>query len=182
VFWLRSSGFIDTEWLAFNLDSTHFWNRGFLYLLTISLWFLYSSRKQIYKSELDKNAAFFFLLIGITLDNLGNLFGWYRTDTQYGVEWYDKFVHFSTSGFITGFFIVTFRNIFRSSSFALILIAAIGISILFGTLFEIGEYYSDLISDTKLVGGEEDIIVDSVMNTGGAAFGALCALLFKRKR
>ena len=182
VFWMKASGYIDHEWLAFNLDSTHFWNRGFLYLLFITTWFYISGKKNLYKNDNDRYASLLFLLLGITLDNIGNLFGFYRTDTQYGIEWYDKFVHFVNSSFTTLFFFVTLRNIFRKSALALVCVAAIGISVLVGTLFEIGEYYSDLMSDTTMVSGVADVIIDSAMNVCGSLVGGIIAVTVVRKR
>lgn len=182
VFWLRASGYIDADWLAFNLDSTHFWNRGFLYLLIISSWFLFASRKRIYKTEMERDLSFFFLLISITFDNVGNLLGWYRTDTVYGIDRYDQFVHFINSGFATGFFIVTFRNIYRESSYSLIILASIGIAVILGSLFEVGEYFSDLWSDTRMVGGVEDVEMDTLMNIGGAVFAGILSHILNRKR
>lgn len=181
VFWLRASGYIDADWLAFNLDSTHFWNRGFLYLLLISLWYVYSGKKELYQSKSEHELSFFFLLIGITLDNIGNLLGWYRVDTQYGIEWYDKAVHFLNASFFTGFFIVTFRNIYREAPYALVLIAGLGMSITLGSIFEVGEYLSDLWSDTRMVGGVEDVAMDTLMNIGGAVLTVIVSLYVMKR-
>ncbi len=173
VFFLKSAGFLQLDFLAFKLDAAHFLSRAIVYLGVVFFWMWFSKKKNLFENEYERQISILLLLITLTLDNFGNLFGWYRIETERGIIWYDKLVHFINSGLYTSFFYLILKNTYRKAPFTLILLASLGITITFSALFEVFELTSDVLWDTSMVGGVEDIILDLTMNLSGALLAIL---------
>ena len=173
IFFLKSAGLLQLEFLAFKLDAAHFLSRAIVCLLIIFFWMWYTQKKQFFKGELERQVSILLLLLTLTLDNFGNLFGWYRIGTEREIPNYDKFVHFINGGLFTGYFYLLFKNIYKKAPFSLILIATLGITTTFGAMFEVFELATDVIWGTTMVGGVEDIIIDLTMNISGSLLAIL---------
>jgi len=151
-------------------------NRHLLtYLILLILHFVNKKFKIL--TEKSTLLIIFWFLSSITLDALGNVFGWYAVNESYGIIWYDDFSHVFGGFVATTISFILWENIISNHGIYLPLRYKIILSVLTGlaiyTFYEIYEFYSDIIFKTTMVGGVADSMTDIVYNTVGATIATI---------
>lgn len=122
----------------------------------------------------------FWLFLSVSLDALGNVFGWFAVNENYGKLWYDNVTHIVGGANATTIMFIIWNNTIKKQSANVSLKYKLAITffsaVAIGTFYELYEYYSDILLKTQLVGSIEDSLTDIAYNTIGASLAAI--LLF----
>ncbi len=142
------------------------------------IWYL----KKRYCKEINRVIIVFLLSCIFFLDTLGNFWGWYDIDGIFAILWFDDFVHFIVPILIS---IGILRYLFNIKQHSKGISLALASAISFGItgLWEIYEYWSDLIFSTEMLkGGIDDTMIDlSVGLLGILVFYLVFGLLLKKR-
>jgi hypothetical protein len=178
---LFSFGIVEPESLGITRYLLNYTGRlTAIVLINSVLLILYLKRR--YYLEINRVFIVFLLTLIFFLDTLGNFWGWYDINGIFAILWFDDFVHFVVPILIS---IGLLRYLFNikqySKGISLILASAISFGIT--SLWEIYEYWSDRLFDTKMLkGGIDDTMIDlSVGLLGILVFYLVFGLLLKKR-
>lgn len=178
---LFSFGIVEPESLGITRYLLNYTGRlTVIVLINFILLILYLKRR--YYLEINRVFIVFLLALIFLLDTLGNFWGWYDINGIFAILWFDDFVHFVVPILIS---IGLLRYLFNikqySKGISLILASAISFGIT--SLWEIYEYWSDRLFDTKMLkGGIDDTMIDlSVGLLGILVFYLVFGLLLKKR-
>lgn len=173
---LMSFGLIPTDWYCFHnyLRRTGEFRLGMSLVPFIT--FALLSIINRFKPWLTKKTillVIFWLFLSVTLDALGNIFGWYGINESYGIIWYDNLTHTMGGINATSIMFIVWSDLVKKQRIKIPLryktALAFFSAFTIGVFFEVYEYYSDVLIKTNMVGGVDDIITDIVYNTLGGA-------------
>lgn len=172
---MMENGLIPDDVWHFHRYITNFSGRILLVSIiqSVIIYILYILKKE---RELSLPIYIFLSLgfLGLFIDNIGNLFGWYSVGKSYSIEWYDDFAHFSCVVLMSIALFFLYYNysvkLKLNSTNNILIISALACltSFALGTIFGIYEYYSDMYLNTYMVGGVQDAITDNVFDLAGA--------------
>lgn len=119
----------------------------------------------------------FWFLLSSAIDSVGNFMGWYAVNATYSLPWYDNFAHIAGGFIYASLAWIIWENAIekRGKEVPLRFKIALAVltSIFCGTVYGIYEYYSDIIRQTYMTGGVEDVITDNVYDIIGALLAGL---------
>jgi hypothetical protein len=114
----------------------------------------------------------------VVLDGVGNIFGLYDIpNILYGVQ-YDDILHFVIPGIMGFVGYLMFTDVKETKNIPLVLSFLIVCSLI--SIWEIYEYWSDVIFQTTMVPGLSDTILDMTLGVGGCLLVLLGIKVFKR--
>jgi hypothetical protein len=125
---------------------------------------------------MDLNKVFILFLLTTILmwDILGNFFGFYDVNGIFGIFWFDDVVHLITPAFVS-IGIVWYLYYFKRTKKNLSIILGGTISFSLSVLWEVYEYWSDIIMNTGMV---KDGITDTMTDiTDGIVGIVLCIII-----
>lgn len=138
--------------------------------------------KKKYYKDLNRVLMVFLLNAIFFIDTLGNFWGWYDINGIFAILWFDDFVHFVVPILMS---IGLLRYFFNIKEYSKGISLALASTISFGItgLWEIYEYWSDRLFDTKMLkGGIDDTMIDlSVGLLGILVFYLVFGLLLKKR-
>ncbi len=147
-------------------------DRLFLASILLLILLVISIKKKLY---MDFNKVFILFLLTTTLmwDILGNFFGFYDVNGIFGIFWFDDVVHLITPAFLSigiTWYLYYFKNIKKNLS--IILGGTISFSL--SVLWELYEYWSDILFNTGMV---KDGIRDTMMDLTDGLIGILLCMI-----
>ena len=163
----------NTEIFVRNSNSSSLIFRILLFLL---LQYLF---KTVFKKRGLEEKKIFTILTLISLavifDGLGNIFGWYEMGGIFGKIQYDDIMHLFLPLMLTLSLNILFRSILKKNSLSNIL-SITSLSFLI-CIWEIYEYWSDVLFHTTMLGDIHDTLLDMTLGILG---GILALLLIRR--
>ena len=143
-----------------------------IFLLILLVIFI---KRKLYKS-FDKVFILFLFTSILMWDILGNFFGFYDVNGIFGLFWFDDVVHFITPA-LASIGIFWYLYIFKDIRKNLSIILGSTIAFSFSVLWELYEYWSDILLNTGMV---KDGIRDTMMDiTDGLISILFCIVLLK---
>lgn len=113
--------------------------------------------------------------LAVIFDGLGNIFGWYEMGGILGKIQYDDIMHLFLPLMLTLSLNILFRSILKKNSLSNIL-SITSLSFLI-CIWEIYEYWSDVLFHTTMLGDIHDTLLDMTLGILG---GILALLLIRR--
>ena len=152
-------------------DMTNRFSRIVLFTVIFLIFFFIFLKKELFKK---KNYVLILLLLSFTvyIDSVGNYFNLYKGTN------FDDWVHFLNPLVISiCIFIYFFRIKSLKRNISILLGSSISLSLI--AIWEIYEYWSDILLDTHLVIGLEDTSTDLTYGLFGVVVSLIFILLFK---
>lgn len=116
--------------------------------------------------------------ISVISDAFGNIFGWYEMGTIIGKVEYDDILHFLLPLLLTFSIEIFLTKHFKKELISYVFsIATISFLI---CIWEIYEYWSDIIFHTTMLGDIHDTILDMTLGISGGILALILHILFKK--
>jgi len=131
------------------------------------------------KRKLEEKKIFTILILisfAVILDGLGNIFGWYEMGAIIGEIQYDDIMHLFLPLMLTLSLNILFRSILNKSSLSNIL-SITSLSFLI-CIWEIYEYWSDVLFHTTMLGDIHDTLLDMTLGILGGILALLSTRIF----
>lgn len=131
------------------------------------------------KRKLEEKKIFTILILisfAVILDGLGNIFGWYEMGGIIGEIQYDDIMHLFLPLMLTFCLNILFRSILKKNSLSNIL-SITSLSFLI-CIWEIYEYWSDVIFHTTMLGDIHDTLLDMTLGILGGILALLSTRIF----
>ena len=164
----------NTEIFVRNSNSSSLIFRILLFLL---LQYLF---KTVFKKRGLEEKKIFTILTLISLavifDGLGNIFGWYEMGGILGKIQYDDIMHLFLPLMLTFCLNILFRSILKKNSLSNIL-SITSLSFLI-CIWEIYEYWSDVLFHTTMLGDIHDTLLDMTLGILGGILALLSTRIF----
>lgn len=178
---LFSLGIVEPESLGITKYLLNYTGRLTVIVVVNSILLILYLKKR-YCKEINRVLIVFLLSLIFLLDTLGNFWGWYDIDGIFAILWFDDFVHFIVPILIS---IGILRYLFNIKQYSKGISLVLASTISFGItgLWEIYEYWSDVIFSTEMLkGGIDDTMIDlSVGLLGILVFYLVFGLLLKKR-
>lgn len=178
---LFSLGIVEPESLGITKYLLNYTGRLTVIVVVNSILLILYLKKR-YCKEINRVIIVFLLSCIFFLDTLGNFWGWYDVNGIFAILWFDDFVHFIVPILIS---IGILRYLFNIKQHSKGISLALASAISFGItgLWEIYEYWSDVIFSTEMLkGGIDDTMIDlSVGLLGILVFYLVFGLLLKKR-
>ena len=138
-------------------------------VLHIYIFFLFKKKGYMYNKSLTTVLCLF--AFPIFFDLLGNLLDWYDMGRIWNLFYFDDFVHFLFPVLMyLGIYVLLSKKISKWG-LRTVLVSSVSMSLI--SIWEIYEYWSDVLFMTTMVSGIEDTIVDLTMGLAGILVGIL---------
>lgn len=131
------------------------------------------------KRKLEEKKIFTILILisfAVILDGLGNIFGWYEMGGIIGEIQYDDIMHLFLPLMLTFCLNILFRSILKKNSLSNIL-SITSLSFLI-CIWEIYEYWSDVLFHTTMLGDIHDTLLDMTLGILGGILALLSTRIF----
>lgn len=139
------------------------------------------SYKVLEEMNFKPNEIFTILIlisISVISDAFGNIFGWYEMGTIIGKVEYDDILHFLLPLLLTFSIEIFLTKHFKKELISYVFsIATISFLI---CIWEIYEYWSDIIFHTTMLGDIHDTILDMTLGISGGILALILHILFKK--